>query len=182
MCVHSGRQQFTPPWSNDRIGRPPELARLVTEVPAIVAADSSPDDQLRLGDVAVPVDEVHAAFAKFFSDLHPHFPFLSPTLTPEDCRDDSPALLWTIITVCMKVMNRGLFERLQPLLRTLISQMVNTQNQGIPECQALCLLCLWPLDGVLGRGGDNIHLYARLAYAIATERGLHRPDFPHEYR
>lgn len=127
-------------------------------------------------------DEAQHAFDRFFGDMHPHFPLLDPSMQAGECLSHSPALFWTIMTIAMKVISRKRFESLQPLLRTLIADVVSEGHQSLAECQALCLLCVWPLDTVEHRGSDNIHLYARIAHGIATERGLHRPGFQHEYQ
>lgn len=127
-------------------------------------------------------DEVQHLFDLFFTHLHPHFPVLDPTLDHENCLAHSPVLFWTIIIITSKIVNRKRYEELQPSVRALVGDIAATGYQSVAECQALCLLCVWPLDAVESRGSDNIHLYARMAHGIATERGLHRPGFQYEFQ
>ncbi|CZR69995.1 uncharacterized protein PAC_19896 [Phialocephala subalpina] len=136
---------------------------------------------ITIEDITLTAGELNSYLSYFFENMHCHFPFLERPFLPPKTLSSSPLLFWTIITVSSSFPNRSLYERLQPIVRRLLASGLCPFAMSQELCQALCLLCLWPLEA--SDPNDDPHfMYAGMATHIAMQMGLHRPQFTHEFK
>lgn len=166
------------------------------QAPAILhSPDQPPSVDFQLADideyhgVAQQVDDVLVSpavitdsFRFFFQSMHHHFPFLDPaTFSIARSLEVSPLLFWTIIAIANNFQNRSLYRKLQPVVRRLVADVLYPSGHGLETCQALCLLCLWPLEGQ-DPNDEPVFLYAGMLTHLAMRTGLHRAEWQHEYK
>lgn len=135
----------------------------------------------QIGDVVVSASQINERFSYFFNHMHPNFPFLPQPLDIDKTLQASPLLFWTIMTIASHFHDQALYRNLQPLVRSLIADILYPSKHGVETCQALCLVCLWPFQAS-DPNDDPYYLYAGLASHFAMRLGLHRPEFPDEYK
>jgi hypothetical protein len=139
-------------------------------------------DSQKAGSVVVSARDINQTFRYFFQSMHPHFPFLNPvSFSIARTLDVSPLLFWTVMAIANNFRNRPLYEGLQTFVRGLVAEVLYPSGHGIETCQALCLLCLWPLEGH-DPNDEPVYLYAELLTHLAMRTGLHRAEWQHEYK
>ncbi|KAI4659875.1 uncharacterized protein J4E79_005677 [Alternaria viburni] len=112
-------------------------------------------------------------FTIYFTQYHPLFPILDPSIGPNDYYDQSPFLFWTIVvTGSRRYSEHEVLERTsQPITQLAFSSMALRTSQ-VPIIQGLLILCTWRLP-TNSMYKDTTHLMCGSAVHLATQIGLH---------
>lgn len=148
---------------------------------ALSALEQYAGPSLQAEGISLSPAQINEHFDYFFRYMHPTFPFMNHQISISKISHSSPLLFWTVITVANTYRDRSLYRTLQPFVRKLIAEILYPAGHGLESCQALCLICLWPLEAH-DPNDDPYYLYAGLATHLALRQGLHRPEFPQEFK
>ncbi|KAI1629490.1 hypothetical protein EDD37DRAFT_617138 [Exophiala viscosa] len=143
----------------------------------------SRDDQVlvRLGNIILVHSEINDLFREYFHRYHPLFPVLHPTIAPSSVQRDCPTLFWVIIVTAARSSRPDLYPALCDLVPQMVSGSFLFQSHSAQPCQAILILCMFPLPTVKSRE-DVRWMYSGMAMQMATLVGLHKTGSDHEYR
>lgn len=135
-----------------------------------------------LEDVGLTTESVNQLYHEFFSYYHPFLPFLSSSQSPEQYKQQSPLLFWTIIAVAAR--RTKVVDHLVTTIAGPLSRLLWVTVGGVPGShhvvKALCLLCTWPLP-TSTTSTDPTHILGGVMMKIATGIGLHRPNHVQDF-
>lgn len=119
---------------------------------------------------------------RYLEYYHRLFPVLDSQLNIWNVRSQSPLLFWTIIATASRhsPQHQDVFENLQKLLPTLVTEQLFYRSYTLAPCHALLILCIWPLP-ISKQREDVRWVYSGMAMQMATLAGLHKLDSAHEY-
>lgn len=111
------------------------------------------------------------------------FPLLDADIPIDEIRRKCPVLFWTIVVTASRSLPAysHIFADLRHILPSLISgTFFHRDYYSILPCQALLVLCVWPLP-IEKQREDVRWIYSGIAMQMAIASGLHKVDFVHEY-
>jgi transcriptional regulatory protein LEU3 len=116
---------------------------------------------------------IYSQKRSYFTQYHPLFPILDPSIGPNDYYDQSPFLFWAIVvTGSRRYSDHEVLERTsQPITQLAFSSMALRTSQ-VPIIQGLLILCTWRLP-TNSMYKDTTHLMCGSAVHLATQIGLH---------
>jgi len=124
---------------------------------------------------------LRALITRYMQRYHPFLPVLDCTVTPSALQKDCPTLFWVIITTASRSVRPELYTMLCELVPQLISGKFFHQSYSTQPCQALLILCMFPMPTVKSRE-DVRWMYSGMAMQMATLAGLHKTGWDQEYR
>ncbi|KIV79575.1 hypothetical protein, variant 1 [Exophiala sideris] len=136
---------------------------------------------VRLGNIILVHSEINDLFRDYFQRYHPLFPVLDPAIAPSSIQIDCPPLFWAVITTAARSTRPDLYPALCDLVPSMISGTFFHQSHSAQPCQALLILCMFPLPTTKSRE-DVRWMYSGMAMQMATLVGLHKTASDHEYR
>lgn len=104
-------------------------------------------------------------------------PILSLPASPDIIYDASPLLFWTVIITAARHDKTDLYllETLVPDVQSLLWTTIGKPPHTLPNLQAMCMLCVWPLPAS-SWSQDIAYLLAGVLRSAAFQAGLHQPE------
>jgi len=111
---------------------------------------------------------------RFFTQYHPLFPLLDPSLAPNDYYDMSPFLFWAIVVTGSRRYTEDpmILDKTSQHITPLAFSSMALRSSPIPVIQGLLILCTWRLP-TNSMYKDMTHLMCGSAVHLATQIGLH---------
>ncbi|KAH8895568.1 hypothetical protein GQ53DRAFT_715281 [Thozetella sp. PMI_491] len=148
---------------------------IIDQVPTATKAHGNVPQPRSLDGVDLSADEIDEIFFMYFRHYHPCLPFLTPTLSPHECYEQSELLFWSIVSVASRR------HQSRPTLLTCLAQAVTdllwSTLRRIPYSlqvvQSLVLLCTWPFP-TSSSTADPTYMFVGVMVQTGTQMGLHR--------
>lgn len=135
-----------------------------------------------LGPVRLTDEIVNMLFQEFFTHYHTFLPFLNPSQTPDQYKQQHELLFWSIISVASRRFHQqnSLIDSLSEPLTSLLWKTIGEVPTNYHVVKALCLLCTWPLP-TSTTTSDPTHILCGVMMKSATGIGLHRPSHTQDF-
>ncbi|KAF1849493.1 uncharacterized protein K460DRAFT_280097 [Cucurbitaria berberidis CBS 394.84] len=113
-------------------------------------------------------------FTLFFTQYHPLFPILDPSLAPNDYYELSPFVFWAIVVTGSRRYSEDptILDKTSQLITPLAFSSMALRSSQIPVIQGLLILSTWRLP-TNSMYKDMTHLLCGSAVHLATQIGLH---------
>lgn len=118
--------------------------------------------------------KIDDCFTLFFTQYHPRFAILDPSLGPNEYHDLSPFLFWAIVVTGSRRYTEDtmVLEKTSQHIAPLAFSSMALRSSPIPVIQGLLILCTWRLP-TNSMYKDMTHLMCGSAVHLATQIGLH---------
>ncbi|EFQ96027.1 hypothetical protein PTT_03590 [Pyrenophora teres f. teres 0-1] len=113
-------------------------------------------------------------FTLYFTEHHPLFPILDPSVGPNDYYEQSPFLFWVIVVTGSRryAEHPDVLDRTSQAVTQLAFSSMALRTSQVPVIQGLLILCTWRLP-TNSMYKDTTHLMCGSAVHLATQIGLH---------